>query len=136
MSYGNIILKLWKIQYLLPPKIIVEKQAVLWMVTLFLNALFTKHLLVQLLINITMVLVKILSNNVTITINVLLEIYLVRRTLNCPSMYGNWKREILIILLIGICYEIVEICLWISKLWFIHLWEALYCKSRSSCFAQ
>ena len=43
-------------------------------ITVFLNALFTKHLLLQLLINIFMVLVKILSKNVTITtINVLLE---------------------------------------------------------------
>ena len=29
------------------------------------------------------------SKNVTITINVLLEINLVKRILNCPSMYGN-----------------------------------------------
>ena len=61
----------------------------LWMVTVFLNALFTKHLLLPLLVKITMVLVKILSKNVTITINVLLEINLVKRTLNCPSTYGN-----------------------------------------------
>ena len=63
MSSGNIFLKLWKIQHHLPPKLAtaVEKQIVLWMVTVFLNALFTKHLSVQLLINITMVLVKILS---------------------------------------------------------------------------
>ena len=61
-----------------------------------------KHLLSQLLINITMVLVKILSKNVAITINVLSEINLVKRTLNCPSTYGNRKKKILIILLIGI----------------------------------
>ena len=36
-------------------------------------------------------------------IHVFLEINIVKRTLNCPSMYGNWKRKILIIiLLIGI----------------------------------
>ena len=55
----------------------------------FLNALFTKQLLVQLPINITMVLVKILLKTVTVTINVLLEINLVKRTLNCQSTYGN-----------------------------------------------
>ena len=60
--------------------IAVEKQIVLWMTTVFLNALFTKHLLVQpLLINITMELVKILSKNVSITITVLLEINLVKK---------------------------------------------------------
>ena len=77
----------------LPPKlaIAVEKQTLLWTVTVFLNALFTKHLLVQLLINITMALVKILSKNVTITINVLLEVNLVKRILNCPSMYQRNK---------------------------------------------
>ena len=75
MSSRDIILKLWKIQYHLPPKlaIAVEKQTTLLMGTVFLNALFTKHLLLQLLINITMVLKKILSKNVTITINVLLQ---------------------------------------------------------------
>ena len=42
-----------------------------------------------------MVLVKILSKNVTITINVLLEINLVKRKLNCLSTYGNGiEREI------------------------------------------
>ena len=66
-----------------------RKQTALWVATVFLNALFTKHLLVQLLINITMELVKILSKNVTVTIIVLLEINLVKRTLNCPSTYGN-----------------------------------------------
>ena len=88
----------------LPPKFVfaLKKQTVLWMVNVFLSALFKKHLLVQLLINITMVLVKILSKNVTITITILLEINLVKRTLNCPSIYGNWKRKIWIILLIGI----------------------------------
>ena len=53
------------------------------------ECLILKYLLVQLLINITMVLVKILSKNVTTTIIVLLEINLVKRTLNCPSTYGN-----------------------------------------------
>ena len=37
-----------------------------------------------------------------ITINIPLEMNLVKRILNCTSMYGNWKREILIILLIAI----------------------------------
>ena len=77
MSSRNIIIKLRKTQHHLPPKLAtaVEKQTVLWMITVFLNALFTKHLLLQLLIIIFMVLVKILSKNVTITtINVLLEI--------------------------------------------------------------
>ena len=46
------------------------RQTILWMVTVVVNALFTKHLLLQLLVNIIMVLVKILSKNVTITINV------------------------------------------------------------------
>ena len=59
------------------------------MVTAFLNALFTKHLLVQLLLNITMALVKILSKNVTINKNGLLEINLVKRILNWPSKYGD-----------------------------------------------
>ena len=53
-------------------------------ISVFLNALFTKHLL---LTNITMVLVKILSKNVTV---VLLEINLMKRTLNWPSTDGNW----------------------------------------------
>ena len=69
--------------------ITVEKQTVLWMVNVFLSALFTKHLLMQLLRNITMVLIKTLSKHVRITINVILEINLVKRTLNCLSMYGN-----------------------------------------------
>ena len=83
--------KIMKIQDNLPSKlaIAVEKQTVLWMVAVLLNALFTKHLLVQLLINITMVIVKILSENVTITITVLLEINLAKRILNCSSTYGN-----------------------------------------------
>ena len=69
--------------------IVVEKYIVLWMATVFLNILFTKHLLVQLLINITMVVVKILSKDVTIIIVALLEINLIKRTLNYPSTYGN-----------------------------------------------
>ena len=59
-----------------------QKQNALWMETVFLNALFTKHLLIQLPINITMALVKTLSKNVTITIHVLLEMNLMKRTLN------------------------------------------------------
>ena len=114
--------------------VVIEKQTVLWMVTVFLSALFTKHLLIQLLINITMVLVKILSKNVTITINVLLEINLLKRTLNCLCIYGNWKMKILFYQL-GYCYEITEIYFWIMKVWFMYLWEAPYCKS-SSCFLQ
>ena len=68
---------------------VAEKQTVIWMVTVSLNALFTKHLLVELPINITTVIVKILSKNVTITIIVILEINLMKRTLNCSSTYGN-----------------------------------------------
>ena len=64
---------------------------ILW---IFFGYLFTKHLLVQLLINVTIVLVKIFSNNVTITIIVFLEINLVEKTLDCPNMYGNCKRDI------------------------------------------
>ena len=48
-------------------KSIVKKQSVLWMVSVFLSALFTKHLLIQLIVNIAMLLVKILSRNVSIT---------------------------------------------------------------------
>ena len=61
----------------------------------------TKHLLIQLLINITMILGKTVSKKVSITIHVLVEINLVKKTLNFLSMYGNWKRNILIISLIG-----------------------------------
>ena len=43
------------------------------MVTVFVRALFANHQLLQLLINITLVLVKTLSKNVTITISVLIE---------------------------------------------------------------
>ena len=84
-----------KIQHHQPSKlaIAIEKQTVLWMVTVFLNALFTKHLLIQLLINMIIVLLKILPKNATITINVLLEINLVTGTLKCPRVHGNWKRE-------------------------------------------
>ena len=66
------------------------------------NALLPKYLLIQLLMNIALVHVKTLSKNVRIPINVLLEINLVIKTLNCPSMYRNRKRKILIILLIWI----------------------------------
>ena len=94
MSSGSI-LRLWKIQNHLPPKraIANEKQTVLWMVTVFLNTLFTKHLLAQLLINIAMILMKILSKNITITINALSEVNFVERILNYSSIYRNWKRE-------------------------------------------
>ena len=104
MSSGNIILKLWKIKHHLPPKLICCQKTDCPMDgnCHSLNALFKKHLLVQLLINITMVLVKIFSKNVTITRNIYLQINLVKRTLNCPSMYGIWKRKIRIILLIRI----------------------------------
>ena len=104
MSFGSIILRLSKIQHHLPPKLAIptEEQTVLWMVTVFLDTLFTKYLFVQLLINIIMVLVKILSKNVTITINVLLEINLVKGIPNYTRMDGSGKREIIIALLIGI----------------------------------
>ena len=69
--------KLGKIQHHQSPKLAIafKKQTVLWMGTVLLNALFTKHLLVQLLINITMLLVKILSKSVTITIYIYIIIY-------------------------------------------------------------
>ena len=38
------------------------------------------------------------------------------------------------IFLIGILPWITEICLWITKVWFMHLAEPPYCKSRSKCF--
>ena len=41
--------------------------------------LFTKHLLIQLLIKITMVVVKVLSRNVKITVNISLETNLVKK---------------------------------------------------------
>ena len=149
MSSEDIILKLWKIQHQLPSKlaIAVEKQTVLWLVTVFLSALITKHLLIQLLIHITMVLVKILSKNDTITINVLLVTNLVKRTLICLSMYGIWKRKIWIIFSIGtllwnhrnmfadnesVIYIFVSVSLLqITKVWFMYLWVCLYWKSRS-----
>ena len=43
--------------------------------------------------NIVMVLVKTLSKNVTITTNVFLEMYIMKRTLNSPNMYRNRERE-------------------------------------------
>ena len=91
MSSENIILKLGKIQHhlLSKLKITVEKQIVLWMVTVAVSVLFTKDLLMQWQINITTVLVKTLLKNVTITIHVLLEISLVKITLNCLSMYEH-----------------------------------------------
>ena len=131
MSSGNIILKLWKTQHHVPPKraIAVEREIALWMATIFLNALFTMHLLVQPLIKITMVLVKILSKNVAIIMIVLLEINLVKRTLNCPSKYGNWKRKILIILVIGIL-------LWNRRNMFVALESVLYVFVSSSLFQE
>ena len=131
MSSRNIIIKLRKTQHHLPPKLAtaVEKQTVLWMINVFLNALFTKHLLLQLLIIIFMVLVKILSKNVTITtINVLLEKNLLKRTLNYPSMYGNWKKELLIILLIGIL-------LWNRRIMFVD-YESVISALVWSCLLQ
>ena len=98
-----------------------------WMVTIFLNALLTKYLLIQLLINITLVLVKTLSKNVRISINPLLEINLVIKTLNCPSMYRNWKREILIILLIWVL-------LWNSRNMFGNHENVIYAIVRRSSF--
>ena len=131
MSSVNIILKLWKIQHHLPPKlaIVVKKQIVLWMTTVFVNDLFRKHLLVQLLVNITMELVKILSKNISITIIVILEINLVKRILNCSSTYGNWKRKILIISLIGIL-------LWNRRNMFVDLESVIYAFVRSSLFQE
>ena len=110
MSSGSI-LRLWKIQNHLPPKraIANEKQTVLWMVTVFLNTLFTKHLLAQLLIYIAMILMKILSKNITITINALSEVNFVERILNYSSIYRNWKRErYQLFYWLGYCYEIAE----------------------------
>ena len=83
--------KIMKIQNYLPPKLAIalEKQTVLGVITVFQNALLRKCLLVQLLINITMALLKIFSKNVTETIHILLEINLVKRMLKGPSTYGN-----------------------------------------------
>ena len=50
------------------------------------ECLIYKASVCTILINITMGLVKILSKNVTITIYVLLEINLVKRAVNCPSI--------------------------------------------------
>ena len=69
--------------------------------------------------NITMVVVKILSKDVTIITVVLLEINLIKRTLNYPSTYGNWKRKILIILLI-------ETLLWNRRNMFVDLESVIY----------
>ena len=66
-----------------------------------------------------MVVVKILSKDVTIIIVVLLEINLIKRTLNYPSTYGNWKRKILIILLI-------ETLLWNRRNMFVDLESVIY----------
>ena len=107
MSSENIILKLWKTPHHLPSKFAnaVQKQTFMWMVTVTLSALFKKHLLVQLLRNVTMVLLKTISKKVTIIILDFLGINLVRRTLNCLIMYGNWNRKILTVLLIGILLQ-------------------------------
>ena len=61
-----------------------------------------KHLLIQLLTNITVIFVKKLLKNLTISIYVLLETNLVKKTLNVLNIYGNWKRKLLINLLIMI----------------------------------
>ena len=79
------------------------------------------------LINITLVLVKTLSKNVRISINALLEINLVIKTLNCSSMYRNWKREILIILLIWVL-------LWNSRNMFGNHENVIYAIVRRSSF--
>ena len=55
-------------------------ECLIYKVTIFLNALYTKHLLRCLLMNIVMVLAEALSKNVTITIIFLLEIYIMKRT--------------------------------------------------------
>ena len=68
-------------------------ECLIYKVTIFLNVLFTKLLLRWLLMNIVMVLVKTLSKNVTITTNVFLEMYIMKRTLNSPNMYRNRERE-------------------------------------------
>ena len=51
------------------------------------------------------------------------------KTLNCPSMYGNWKRKILIILLIGIL-------LWKRRNMFVDLESVIYAFVRSSLFQE
>ena len=57
-------------------------------VTLFLNALFTKPY-----INLIKGLVKSASKNITITVTLLLEVNFVKKTLNCPNIYGSLKRK-------------------------------------------
>ena len=104
---------------LLPPK----KQTVLWKVTVFLNALFTKHLLVQLLLYIAIVLVKILSKDFTKTINILLE----KNTE--LSKYVLKLKERDIILLIGIL-------LWNRKNMFVDLESVICAFVRSSSFQE
>ena len=69
--------------------------------------------------NITMVVEKILSKDVTIITVVHLERNLIKRTLNYPSTYGNWKRKILIILLI-------ETLLWNRRNMFVDLESVIY----------
>ena len=122
MSSQNIVLKLWKILHHLPskPTITVEKQTVLWMETVSLSVLFTKDLLIQWLINITTVIVKALLKNVRLTMQVILEISLVKRILNRLSMYENWKRKILIILL-------TEILLWNRRNMFVDYKKCDFC---------
>ena len=101
------------------------------MVTVFLNVndLFTKHLLVQLLINITIILVKILAKNVTIIIIVLFEINLVKKRLNCPSTYGIWKRKIPFI-------SLIAILTWNPRNMFVDLESVIYAFARSSLFQE
>ena len=50
---------------------------------------------------------------------------LVKRILNCPSIYGNWKREMLIVLLIGSL-------LWNRRNLFVNLKSMIYAFVRSS----
>ena len=59
------------------------------MATVFLSALFTKHLLLIELFNITMILERHFQRTLPITIDVLLEVNLVNRALYCLSMYGD-----------------------------------------------
>ena len=54
---------------------------------------------------------------------------LVKRTLNCPSTYENWKRKILIILLI-------RILLWNRRNMFVDLESVIYSFVRSSLFQE
>lgn len=65
----------------------VRKATGLSTVTDCMSDLLTKHLLIQLLINMTMVLVKTFLKKVVTTIHVLLKQNLVKRALNCLCLY-------------------------------------------------